>query len=80
MPMRAVNPPAAALEQRVIDRDKDRLTRFAQAAHDQGGDPQPELIHRPSRLAEKAVRTAVIPNPGEPRADEHPRHRSQPGL
>ena len=37
--------------------------------------------HRaPARVAEEAMRARVMPHPRQPRADEHPRHRPQPGL
>jgi len=75
MPMRAEDPPAQAPEQRVVDRDEDRRARLGQALGNQGSDPQAELIGRPARAAEEAVRSAVIPDPASRAAGPSGRER-----
>jgi hypothetical protein len=58
------------MEQRVVDRDQYRCARLGQPLDDQHRDPQPELINRPARVTEEAMRARVMPNPRQPRADE----------
>ena len=68
-----LSPPA--LQERVVDRDRDRLPLREEPLHDQPGKRQPQLIGLPPRPAEEPVRARVLPHPRQTRADEHPAHR-----
>jgi hypothetical protein len=71
---------ARPLEQRVVDRDRERGARGKQSGHDQIDQGQSQRITRPTGVAEQSVRAAVMPHPIQPGAGEHPTHRSTPGL
>jgi hypothetical protein len=73
--MRAVNLAPQPVQQRVVDRDNDRLAGLRQALGDQLRHSQPELVDRPARVAEEAVRAGVMPDPRQPGADQHSRNR-----
>ena len=68
-----LSPPA--LQERVVDRDRDRLPFRVEPLHDQAGNRQPQLIGLPPRPAEEPVRARVLPHRRQARADEHPAHR-----
>ncbi len=72
MPEAAVDPAAQTMQQRVVNGDHDRRVRVAQAPGDDYREAQPELIDRPARIAQEAVRPGVMPHAREPGTDEHP--------
>ena len=59
--------------QQAVDRARADATRSPRP-------PKPQLIGRPASVTEEPVRTSVMPDPGQPRADQHPRHAPQLGL
>jgi hypothetical protein len=80
MPEAAEHLPSSALGQRVVDRDNKRLIGRQQTRDDHLGHLEPKLIGAPAGVTEEPVRTSVMPDPGQPRADQHPGHAPHPGL
>ena len=70
---RTVDPPAPALQQRVVDHDQQRRAGIAEAVCDQCRDRKPELVARPARAA-------VTQTPDNLANHEHPADRSSAGL
>ena len=71
---------AGPLEQRVVDRDRERRIRWEQSGHDQIGQGQSERITRPAGVGEQSVGAAVMPHLLQPGTGEHSTHRSTAGL
>ena len=71
---------ARAFEQGVIDHHGDRRTRRQQPGHDRIAQHQPDRIRAPASGGEEVVRTAVMPHPFQPGAQQHPAHSPAPRL
>jgi hypothetical protein len=80
MPRHAEHLLTGTLEQRVVDRDRQRRSGRQEVGHDQVGQRQSHRVARPARHGEEAVRTAVMPKLLQAGSDEHPTYRSAASL
>jgi hypothetical protein len=80
MPRHAEHLLSGTLEQRVVDRDRQRRSGRQEVGHDKVGQRSSHRVDRPAGDGEEAVRAAMVPELLQAGPGEHPAHRSAASL